>query len=101
MTFGHRTSCFRNFSANMSGPKQLMVSLVKSYPVAGLLIWKADKPPELKNVSKLPDNDEPGFLSYTIRPFCPTSADGLHIQRSLSTPATPMPISQLEPERLR
>src|SRR5260370_20238850 len=21
--------------------------------------------------------DEPGFLSYTIRPFCPTSADGL------------------------
>ena len=22
--------------------------------------------------------DEPGFPSYTIRPFCPTSADGLH-----------------------
>src|SRR5262249_43722843 len=22
-------------------------------------------------------HDEPGFLSYTIRPFCPTSADGL------------------------
>jgi hypothetical protein len=35
--------------------KQLMVSLVKSYPVGGLLIWKTDKPPELKNVSKLPD----------------------------------------------
>jgi hypothetical protein len=23
--------------------------------------------------------DEPGFLSYTIRPFCPTSADGLQL----------------------
>src|SRR4249919_3434587 len=22
--------------------------------------------------------DEPGILSYAIRPFCPTSADGLH-----------------------
>ena len=32
-----------------------MVSLVKSYPVGGLLIWKTDKPPELKNVSRLPD----------------------------------------------
>lgn len=28
--------------------KQLMVSLVKGYPVGGLLIWKTDKPPELK-----------------------------------------------------
>jgi hypothetical protein len=35
--------------------KQLMLSLVKSYPVGGLLIWKTDKPPELKNVLKLPD----------------------------------------------
>jgi hypothetical protein len=35
--------------------KQLMVSLVKGYPVGGLLIWKTDKPPELKNVTKLPD----------------------------------------------
>jgi hypothetical protein len=35
--------------------KQLMVSLVKGYPVGGLLIWKTDKPPELKNVAKLPD----------------------------------------------
>ena len=23
--------------------------------------------------------DEPGILSYAIRPFCPTNADGLHI----------------------
>src|SRR5215468_950314 len=35
--------------------KQLMVSLVKGYPVGGLLIWKTDNPPELKNVTKLPD----------------------------------------------
>lgn len=35
--------------------KQLMVSLVKEYPVGGLLIWKTDRPPELKNVKKLPD----------------------------------------------
>ena len=35
--------------------KQLMVSLVKSYPVGGLLLWKTDQPPELKNVDKLPD----------------------------------------------
>lgn len=35
--------------------KQLMISLVRGYPVGGLLIWKTDKPPELKNISKLPD----------------------------------------------
>lgn len=35
--------------------KQLMVSLVKDYPVGGLLIWKTDKPPELKNVETLPE----------------------------------------------
>lgn len=35
--------------------KQLMVSLVKGYPVGGLLIWKTDQPPELKNIAKLPE----------------------------------------------
>lgn len=35
--------------------KQLMVSLVKEYPVGGLLFWKTDKPPELKNVTVLPE----------------------------------------------
>jgi uncharacterized protein with ParB-like and HNH nuclease domain len=29
--------------------KQLMVSLVKGYPVGGLLIWKTDKPPEWRS----------------------------------------------------
>lgn len=35
--------------------KQLMVSLVKDYPVGGLLFWKTDNPPELKNVEDLPE----------------------------------------------
>ena len=35
--------------------KQLLVSLVKGYPVGGLLVWKTDTPPELKNIDKLPD----------------------------------------------
>ena len=35
--------------------KQLMVSLVRSYPVGGLLLWKTDQPPELKNLSHLPE----------------------------------------------
>ena len=35
--------------------KQLMVSLFKQYPVGGLLLWKTDNPPELKNVDQLPD----------------------------------------------
>lgn len=35
--------------------KQLMDSLFKGYPVGGLLLWKTDNPPELKNVSELPD----------------------------------------------
>ena len=32
--------------------KQLMVSLVKDYPVGSLLFWKTDDPPELKKVDK-------------------------------------------------
>lgn len=35
--------------------KQLMVSLVKGYPVGCLLLWKTDQPPELKNVKRLPE----------------------------------------------
>jgi hypothetical protein len=35
--------------------KQLMVSLVRDYPVGSLLFWKTDKPPELKNLSNLPE----------------------------------------------
>ncbi len=35
--------------------KQLFVSLVKGYPVGGLLFWKTDDPPELKNLDKVPE----------------------------------------------
>lgn len=35
--------------------KQLLVSLYKSYPVGGLLFWKTDEPPELKNLDNLPE----------------------------------------------
>ena len=35
--------------------KQLIASLVKGYPVGGLLFWKTDSPPELKNLDAEPD----------------------------------------------
>jgi len=35
--------------------KQLMVSLLKGYPVGGLLFWKTDEPPELKKIDALPE----------------------------------------------
>ena len=35
--------------------KQLLVSLVKGYPVGGLLFWKTDHPPDLKNIFQLPE----------------------------------------------
>lgn len=34
--------------------KQLMVSLVKGYPIGSILFWKTDNPPELKNIKELP-----------------------------------------------
>ncbi|KKN52051.1 hypothetical protein LCGC14_0616590 [marine sediment metagenome] len=45
----------REFVWSKDQAKQLMVSLVKGYPVGSLLFWKTDKPPELKNIAKLPD----------------------------------------------
>lgn len=35
--------------------KQLVVSLLKGYPVGGLLFWKTDSPPDLKNIRELPE----------------------------------------------
>ena len=32
-----------------------MVSLSRGYPVGGLLVWKTDNPPELKNIKELPE----------------------------------------------
>jgi len=34
--------------------KQLMISLVKGYPVGSLLFWKTESPPELRNLDKIP-----------------------------------------------
>ena len=35
--------------------KQLMVSLVREYPVGSLLFWKTDDPPDLKNLPRIPE----------------------------------------------
>ena len=35
--------------------KQLLVSLTRKYPVGSLLFWKTQEPPELKNVTKMPE----------------------------------------------
>ncbi len=35
--------------------KQLLVSLTQKYPVGGLLFWKTQAPPELKNAEDLPE----------------------------------------------
>jgi len=34
--------------------KQLLISLAKGYPVGGLLFWKTDTPPDLKNLDEAP-----------------------------------------------
>ena len=44
----------REFVWTKDQAKQLIVSLLKEYPVGGLLFWKTDRPPELKNVNTLP-----------------------------------------------
>jgi hypothetical protein len=36
--------------------KELLVSLIKNYPVGGLLLWKTTSPPALKNLDDLPEN---------------------------------------------
>ncbi len=35
--------------------KELLISLIKDYPVGGLLLWKTTSPPALKNIAKLPE----------------------------------------------
>ena len=45
----------REYVWTLEQAKQLMVSLYKKYPVGGLLLWKTDDPPKLKNVDELPD----------------------------------------------
>jgi len=45
----------REYVWNREQARQLMVSLLKGYPVGSLLFWKTGDPPELKNVDELPD----------------------------------------------
>ncbi len=45
----------REYVWNREQAKQLLVSLVKEYPVGGLLFWKTENPPELKNLRELPE----------------------------------------------
>jgi hypothetical protein len=45
----------REYVWGMDQAKQLLGSLLKEYPVGGLLFWKTDTPPELKNIDVLPE----------------------------------------------
>jgi len=45
----------REYVWNRRQASRLIDSLFKEYPVGSLLFWKTENPPELKNVSKLPD----------------------------------------------
>lgn len=45
----------REYVWTLEQAKQLMVSLARGYPVGGILLWKTDKPPELKNIEALPE----------------------------------------------
>ena len=45
----------REYVWNKDQAKQLLDSLMKEYPVGGLLFWKTNKPPELKNINRPPD----------------------------------------------
>ena len=45
----------REYVWSLEQAKQLMVSLSRGYPVGGLLLWKTQNPPELKNIKELPE----------------------------------------------
>ena len=45
----------REYVWTLDQAKQLMVSLARGYPVGGILLWKTDNPPELKNIDALPE----------------------------------------------
>ena len=52
----------REFVWTKEQAKQLMVSLIKDYPVGSLLFWKTGNLPELKNIDKL----QPRFRRVSI-----------------------------------
>ena len=43
----------REFVWSREQAKQLLVSLTQRYPIGGILLWKTQHPPELKNISSL------------------------------------------------
>ena len=45
----------REYVWNREQARQLLVSLTRKYPVGGLLFWKTQNPPELKNVDDMPE----------------------------------------------
>lgn len=45
----------REYVWSLDQVKQLLVSLYRQYPVGGLLFWKTDNPPALKNLDILPE----------------------------------------------
>lgn len=45
----------REYVWNRQQASRLIASLIKEYPVGGLLYWKTENPPELKNINKLPE----------------------------------------------
>ncbi len=45
----------REYVWNRELAKQLLVSLLKGYPVGGLLFWNTDNPPDLKNMKDVPE----------------------------------------------
>ncbi len=45
----------REFVWSREQAKQLMVSLLREYPVGSLLFWKTESPPELKNIDQMPE----------------------------------------------
>lgn len=45
----------REYVWNRRQASRLIASLLREYPVGGLLYWKTENPPELKNIKKLPE----------------------------------------------
>ena len=47
----------REYVWDLKRAKELFISLLKDYPVGGILIWKTNNPPALKNLSKVDSNN--------------------------------------------
>jgi uncharacterized protein with ParB-like and HNH nuclease domain len=54
----------REFVWNKARSKELINSLLKEYPVGGILIWKTEKPPHLKGA--LLKNEHENYRSYQV-----------------------------------